>query len=636
MASTAIVHEYSAEKLTEEFHIATVVVASTDPAFQLTETTTNQLCRMRLEPSDGSIVFETNDGAGGGWIDAGELSTGSSGDVVGPGSSTDNALARFDSTTGKLIQNSNAILADNGGLSLTAAAASEVLGSFTAHASQTANLTEWKSSGGTVGAHVTESQAFHNTGGGTNSCVYGDGAGVDGNEPNCTSVGVNAICYGDDAVAIGYGATAGGSGSTAYQDNVAIGSGALSVISSGVAIGAGATTGSSGSSTAIGALASVTGNSSVAIGAGATVTGAFGVVIGQGTSSTGSGVTIGRSATGANAIGYNADSSGHAQAQAWGTSCVAGAIGAVAMGYAANASHSGAICIGDRATSTAAYQLVIGSDYLSGSVKINDVYIGEGVTSASPDGVTINSTGGKGTDIAGSDITIAGGKGTGSAAGGEIIFSTSNAGVTGTTLRSLTEKARIDVSGNFSAVGTLNIGTGHTVSGTLACVPGGLDNLADGVVSVAMGDKATTRTMRGAVAHASGSFATDGDAQRRDVVLRRQTTTDTFLSLTADGGADSATDSLQIPNNSCMRITGTVTGYLSTGAKVATYTVKALVKRVSAVTTLAYNSVTADFEDDATWDCQVIVYSSGVAIQAKGGSGETVNWVAELRTGEVG
>jgi len=36
------------------------------------------------------------------------------GDVVGPASATDNAVARFDSTTGKLIQNSTAILSDAG------------------------------------------------------------------------------------------------------------------------------------------------------------------------------------------------------------------------------------------------------------------------------------------------------------------------------------------------------------------------------------------------------------------------------------------------------------------------------------------------------------------------------------------
>lgn len=39
------------------------------------------------------------------------------GDVVGPGSSTDNAVVRFDSTTGKLIQNSTVIIDDNGAVS---------------------------------------------------------------------------------------------------------------------------------------------------------------------------------------------------------------------------------------------------------------------------------------------------------------------------------------------------------------------------------------------------------------------------------------------------------------------------------------------------------------------------------------
>lgn len=42
------------------------------------------------------------------------LASGGTGDVVGPASSTDNAIARFDSTTGKLIQDSSAFLDDSG------------------------------------------------------------------------------------------------------------------------------------------------------------------------------------------------------------------------------------------------------------------------------------------------------------------------------------------------------------------------------------------------------------------------------------------------------------------------------------------------------------------------------------------
>ena len=45
------------------------------------------------------------------------------GDVVGPASSTDDALAKFDSTTGKVIQNSNATLTDAGLLTVANVAA---------------------------------------------------------------------------------------------------------------------------------------------------------------------------------------------------------------------------------------------------------------------------------------------------------------------------------------------------------------------------------------------------------------------------------------------------------------------------------------------------------------------------------
>ena len=45
------------------------------------------------------------------------------GDVTGPGSSTDDALAKFDATTGKVIQNSNATLTDAGVLTVSNIAA---------------------------------------------------------------------------------------------------------------------------------------------------------------------------------------------------------------------------------------------------------------------------------------------------------------------------------------------------------------------------------------------------------------------------------------------------------------------------------------------------------------------------------
>lgn len=62
-----------------------------------------------INPFTGELEFRIAPGSGG------------IGNVVGPASSTDNALVRFDGTTGKLIQNSNAILDDTGNLTLAVA-----------------------------------------------------------------------------------------------------------------------------------------------------------------------------------------------------------------------------------------------------------------------------------------------------------------------------------------------------------------------------------------------------------------------------------------------------------------------------------------------------------------------------------
>lgn len=75
------------------------------------------------------------------------------GAVTGPTSSTDNALARFDSTTGKLIQNSNATLSDAGTMNLAAGQTYQVNGTniltgFTKKFAATFNdTTDWAGAG---------------------------------------------------------------------------------------------------------------------------------------------------------------------------------------------------------------------------------------------------------------------------------------------------------------------------------------------------------------------------------------------------------------------------------------------------------------------------------------------------------
>ena len=64
-----------------------------------------------------TLTFPTTDGNASEYLQtdgSGNLTwaTSGAGDVTGPGSSTDNALARFDATTGKIIQNSGVIVDD--------------------------------------------------------------------------------------------------------------------------------------------------------------------------------------------------------------------------------------------------------------------------------------------------------------------------------------------------------------------------------------------------------------------------------------------------------------------------------------------------------------------------------------------
>lgn len=69
----------------------------------------------------------TEPGVGVDWETVWQAAASGSGDVVGPASATDNALARFDGTTGKLIQNSTATLSDAGALTVTDATVSGTL-----------------------------------------------------------------------------------------------------------------------------------------------------------------------------------------------------------------------------------------------------------------------------------------------------------------------------------------------------------------------------------------------------------------------------------------------------------------------------------------------------------------------------
>jgi hypothetical protein len=98
----------------------------TDGQLLIGNTTGNTLSKATLTQGTGITITNGN-----GTITIAASGGGGSGDVVGPASSTDNAFARFDSTTGKLLQNSTgATLSDTGAAVFTGAL--DVLGNSTA------------------------------------------------------------------------------------------------------------------------------------------------------------------------------------------------------------------------------------------------------------------------------------------------------------------------------------------------------------------------------------------------------------------------------------------------------------------------------------------------------------------------
>ena len=266
------------------------------------------------------------------------------------------------------------------------------------------------SSGVYIGRNVAAS--WTNSGGST---VIGDAADVDGNAINQVIVGKEAKGVSSGNVNIGYRAGLNGSSN-----------------GNGILIGYNA--GQHGASTYP--------TRPIGIGDSVAIYGSEGIAIGTQAYAIGNSVAIGGLSGTPTAAGY-------------------GGTQAIAIGYSAKADTTGlnstgsALAIGSYA-SASAEEVVIGSP----SFPFTNVYFGSGktrsagLTSGSGVSYTINGAGAFGTDFAGGNLTLAGGKGTGTGSAADVIFATATTGSTGTTLQSLTNRVWIK-----GQTGNVGIGT---------------------------------------------------------------------------------------------------------------------------------------------------------------------------------
>lgn len=198
---------------------------------------------------------------------------------------------------------------------------------------------------------------------------------------------------------------------------------------------------SSSAGAAAGVDAVASGSQSAAYGQSATASGLNSVSVGYLSIASGS-YTV--------AIGQAAEATAES-GTAVGMGAQADALDSISIGRVANIQHATSIGLGRAATSTATNQFVVGG---SGAA-ISTIYVGNGVTNASPQALTFNVTGGTGTNIAGANFTLAGGISTGNASGGSLLFQTSSSGASGTGSNSLTTRLTINATGNcLVAMGT--------------------------------------------------------------------------------------------------------------------------------------------------------------------------------------
>lgn len=133
-----------------------------------------------------------------------------------------------------------------------------------------------------------------------------------------------------------------------------------------------------------------------------------------------------------------------------------------------------------------------------------------------------------GTDVVGTDFTIAAGNGTGAGGGGAIIFQTASPGTTGATANTFAERMRVNAVGNVSiglAAPTFTVGSGLHVHSTTA--QGGRANIR------------LTTEQSGTLASVGGEIAHDGNSLW---VMNRQNNTIRFSTngverMRMDGGS---------------------------------------------------------------------------------------------------
>jgi hypothetical protein len=186
------------------------------------------------------------------------------------------------------------------------------------------------------------------------------------------------------------------------------------------------------------------------------------------------------------------------------------------------------------------------------------------------------------------------------------------------------------------------LGNSGTASGTAALALSTDGAGANANYSIAIGSKATSRTVQLSRTWAGGNFATPGDAQEGSYLLRRITTDATAaVVLSADGAAPGSTTQPVMPNNSVYAFDILVSARRTDSADYGAWRIVGAIKRDAnaASTALAGTpTVTTIATPSGAWTAPAAVADTtngGLQITVAGAAAQTVRWVAKVMTTEV-
>lgn len=182
-------------------------------------------------------------------------------------------------------------------------------------------------------------------------------------------------------------------------------------------------------------------------------------------------------------------------------------------------------------------------------------------------------------------------------------------------------------------------GISNTASGTFSAIIGGSTNTASGAYSVASGFRADADKY-GMRSHASGQFAAVGDAQLQEMVMRRVTTDNTQVELSADGDGTS-THQLGIVNDTTVAFDILVVARRTDADnESAAWNVTGCIDNNNNVCALVGTPTVTSLGDDSAGAWLLSVAAEDAAgkrlkILATGQTGKTIRWVAHVRSVKV-